>query len=85
MWMFRGSRAWSQWGVVHRFHVLLACRKFWFWPCTTAAQLEECKKELAKHGAALGELNYVGDGAGFSYDRKHEEVRPGVGGCLVRC
>jgi hypothetical protein len=30
MWMFRGSRAWSQWGVVHRFHVLLACRKFWF-------------------------------------------------------
>jgi hypothetical protein len=30
MWMFRGSRAWSQWGVVRRFHVLLACRKFWF-------------------------------------------------------
>ena len=30
MWMFRGSRAWSQWEVVHRFHVLLACRKFWF-------------------------------------------------------
>ena len=30
MWMFRGSRAWPQWGVVHRFHVLLACRKFWF-------------------------------------------------------
>jgi hypothetical protein len=30
MWMFQGSRAWSQWGVVHRFHVLLACRKFWF-------------------------------------------------------
>jgi hypothetical protein len=30
MWMFRGSRAWSQWGGVHRFHVLLACRKFWF-------------------------------------------------------
>jgi hypothetical protein len=28
--MYRGSRAWSQWGVVHRFHVLLACRKFWF-------------------------------------------------------
>jgi hypothetical protein len=30
MWMFRGSRSWSQWGVVRRFHVLLACRKFWF-------------------------------------------------------
>jgi hypothetical protein len=30
MWMSRGSRAWSQWGVVRRFHVLLACRKFWF-------------------------------------------------------
>jgi hypothetical protein len=30
MWMFWGSRTWSQWGVVHRFHVLLACRKFWF-------------------------------------------------------
>jgi hypothetical protein len=30
MWVFRGSRTWSQWGVVHRFHVLLACRKFWF-------------------------------------------------------
>jgi hypothetical protein len=30
MWMLQGSRAWSQWGVVHRFHVLLACRKFWF-------------------------------------------------------
>jgi hypothetical protein len=30
MWMFRGSRAWSQWGVVQHFHVLLACRKFWF-------------------------------------------------------
>jgi hypothetical protein len=28
--MFQGSRAWSQWGLVHRFHVLLACRKFWF-------------------------------------------------------
>jgi hypothetical protein len=32
MWMLRGSRAWSQWGVVHRFHVLLACRKFWLQP-----------------------------------------------------
>eukprot|EP01047_Picozoa_sp_COSAG01_P074818 COSAG01_NODE_12622_length_1709_cov_6.138509_2_plen_106_part_00 len=30
MWMFRGSKSWSQWGVVHRVHVLLACRKFWF-------------------------------------------------------
>jgi hypothetical protein len=30
--MFRGSRAWSQWGIVRRFHELLACRKFWFWP-----------------------------------------------------
>jgi hypothetical protein len=30
MWMFRGSRAWSQCGVAHRFYVLLACRKFWF-------------------------------------------------------
>jgi hypothetical protein len=30
IWMFRGCRAWSQWGVVHRFHVRLACRKFWF-------------------------------------------------------
>jgi hypothetical protein len=30
MWMLQGSRAWSRWGVVHRFYVLLACRKFWF-------------------------------------------------------
>ena len=30
MWMFRGGRACSQWGLVHRFHVLFACRKFWF-------------------------------------------------------
>jgi hypothetical protein len=30
MWMFQGSRAWSQWGVVHRSCVLLVCRKFWF-------------------------------------------------------
>jgi hypothetical protein len=30
MWMFWGSRAWSQCGVAHHFYVLLACRKFWF-------------------------------------------------------
>jgi hypothetical protein len=30
MCVFQGSRAWPQWGVVHRFHVLMACRKFWF-------------------------------------------------------
>jgi hypothetical protein len=29
-WVFRGSRACSQGGVVHRAYVLLVCRKFWF-------------------------------------------------------
>eukprot|EP01047_Picozoa_sp_COSAG01_P020579 COSAG01_NODE_1173_length_11400_cov_2.767366_20_plen_201_part_00 len=29
-WLFQGSGAWSQWVVVHRVHVLLVCRKFWF-------------------------------------------------------
>jgi hypothetical protein len=30
MWLFRGSKAWLQWGVVHHSYVLLVCRKFWF-------------------------------------------------------
>jgi hypothetical protein len=30
-WVFRGSRAWSKEGVVHRSYVLLVCRKFWLW------------------------------------------------------
>jgi hypothetical protein len=39
--MFRGSRAWSQWGAVHRSYVLLACRKFWFsniWDTNASAE-----------------------------------------------
>eukprot|EP01047_Picozoa_sp_COSAG01_P031962 COSAG01_NODE_2292_length_7969_cov_3.362262_1_plen_208_part_00 len=30
MWLFQGSEAWLQCGVVHHSYVLLVCRKFWF-------------------------------------------------------
>jgi hypothetical protein len=44
MWMLWGSRILSQWGVVHRSHVLLVCRKFWF--LYTVIMLgRQCKRE----------------------------------------
>jgi hypothetical protein len=39
MWMLQGSRVWSQWGVVHRSYVLLACRKFGFYDVHSASKL----------------------------------------------
>jgi hypothetical protein len=37
--MLQGNRTWSQGGVVHRSHVLLACRKFWF--CTSRPEQQQ--------------------------------------------
>jgi hypothetical protein len=69
MWMLRGSRAWSQWGVVHRFHVLLACRKFWLQPrrclpaeeparnaAVSAVPLTQCSRRTIKARANVGDL-----------------------------
>jgi hypothetical protein len=66
--MFQGSRAWPQWGVVHRFHVLMACRKFWFSnifrnshppPTATTASSASAPQQLSK-AEMISELDKMG-------------------------